>query len=291
MFALREPQRFEVIFYNSESIPMPGGPIPRSADQQAKNQLRSFLRLIDPDGGTDPRPAMKQALSLRPDAVFLLSDGAFPDGTVDELTRLNKHKVPIHCIDLTGGLAGDHLKRIAEANNGDMPRGWATFREGREAPSQSMARPEEDGVEEEPLRSRRHRPVVGVVGKGDDVSFAQTLVKDQGLAGHQLEGLRPAEAADEQVAWGEVHEVATIGRLERSENQVGVDQGEDLGRRAESDEMVVVHRGAEERPRDGVGRLLGLVAVGLRLGRDGGLVSLLDRFLVGLGLRAVRARS
>ena len=61
---------------------------------------------------------MKQALSLRPDAVFLLSDGAFPDGTVAELTRLNKHKVPIHCVDLTGGLAGDHLKRIAEANGG-----------------------------------------------------------------------------------------------------------------------------------------------------------------------------
>ena len=118
VFALREPQRFEVIFYNSESIPMPGGPIPRSATLQAKNQLRSFLQLIDPDGGTDPRPAMKQALSLRPDAVFLLSDGAFPDGTVAELTRLNKHKVPIHCVDLTGGLAGDHLKRIAAANGG-----------------------------------------------------------------------------------------------------------------------------------------------------------------------------
>ncbi len=118
VFALREPQRFEVIFYNSESIPMPGGPVPRSATLQAKNQLRSFLQLIDPDGGTDPRPAMKQALSLRPDAVFLLSDGAFPDDTVAELTRLNKHKVPIHCVDLTGGLAGDHLKRIAEANGG-----------------------------------------------------------------------------------------------------------------------------------------------------------------------------
>ena len=118
VFALREPQRFEVIFYNRESIPMPGGPIPRSADQHAKNQLRSFLNLIDPDGGTDPRPAMKQALSLRPDAVFLVSDGAFPNGTVEELTRLNKHKVPIHCVDLAGGLAGDHLRRIAEANNG-----------------------------------------------------------------------------------------------------------------------------------------------------------------------------
>jgi hypothetical protein len=116
--ALREPQRFEVIFYNSESIPMPGGPIPRTADGQAKDHLRAFLRLVEPDGGTDPRLAMKQALALRPDAVFLLSDGAFPDGTVEELTRINKHKIPIHCVDLTGGLAGDHLKRIAQANNG-----------------------------------------------------------------------------------------------------------------------------------------------------------------------------
>jgi von Willebrand factor type A domain len=116
--ALREPQRFEVIFYNSESIPLPGGPIPRTADEQAKNLLRSFLRLVEPDGGTDPRLAMKQALALRPDAVFLLSDGAFPDGTVEELTRLNSHRIPIHCVDLTGGLAGDHLKRIAAANSG-----------------------------------------------------------------------------------------------------------------------------------------------------------------------------
>lgn len=118
VFGLREPQRFEVIFYNHESIPMPGGPIPRTADEQSKDQLRSFLRLVDPDGGTDPRLAVKQALSLRPDAVFLLSDGAFPDGAVAEITRSNKRKIPIHCIDLAGGLAGDHLKRIARDNNG-----------------------------------------------------------------------------------------------------------------------------------------------------------------------------
>jgi len=118
VFGLQEPQRFEVIFYNHMAIPMPGGPIPRSADHQNKEQLRSFLRLIEPDGGTDPRPAMRQALSLRPDAIFLLSDGAFPDGTVDAVTRMNKNDVPIHCIDLTAGLAGDHLRRIAAANNG-----------------------------------------------------------------------------------------------------------------------------------------------------------------------------
>jgi hypothetical protein len=118
VFALREPQKFEVIFYNSESIPMPGGPRPRTADQNAKNLLRSWLRLIEPIGGTDPRPALKQALALRPDAVFLLSDGAFPDGTVDEVAKLNTRKTPIHCVDVTGGVAGDQLERIAVASGG-----------------------------------------------------------------------------------------------------------------------------------------------------------------------------
>lgn len=119
VFALQEPQKFEVIFYNHESIPMPGGPRPRTADLRAKNELLLWLRLIEPDGGTDPRPAMKQALMLRPDAVFLLSDGEFPEGTVDEVARLNTRKIPIHCVDLAGGLAGDHLKRIASASGGE----------------------------------------------------------------------------------------------------------------------------------------------------------------------------
>jgi hypothetical protein len=118
VFALQTPQRFEVIFYNQDSIPMPGGPRSRPADPQTKNQVLYWLRLIEPDGGTDPRPALKQALAMRPDAVFLLSDGAFPEGTVDMVTKLNTRKIPIHCVDLTGGLAGDHLKRIAQANGG-----------------------------------------------------------------------------------------------------------------------------------------------------------------------------
>jgi Mg-chelatase subunit ChlD len=118
VFALQTPQRFEVIFYNEESIPMPGGPRPRPADPQTKNQLLYWLRLIEPDGGTDPRPALKQALAMRPDAVFLLSDGLFPEGTADMVTKLNTRKIPIHCVDLAGGLAGDDLKRIAQANGG-----------------------------------------------------------------------------------------------------------------------------------------------------------------------------
>lgn len=116
--ALQEPQQFEVIFYNDEATAMPGGPIPRTADRRNKEKLRAWLGTIDPDGGTSPRKAVLQALALRPDAVFLLSDGDFPEGTVEAIARANPRKVPIHCIDLAGGLAGDALPRIASDSGG-----------------------------------------------------------------------------------------------------------------------------------------------------------------------------
>ncbi len=118
VMALQSPQQFEVIFYNDESIPMPGGPLPRPADTENKRRLNAWLALIEPDGGTDPRAAIKQALSLRPEAVFLLSDGLFPEGTVETVSRFNSRKIPIHCVDMSGGEGGDHLLRIAKDSGG-----------------------------------------------------------------------------------------------------------------------------------------------------------------------------
>jgi hypothetical protein len=114
---LQFPQRFYVIFYNEEPLPMLGG-LPRPADLTSKVQLNEWLRLIEPDGGTDPRGAMGLALSLRPDAIFLLSDGEFPDRSAETIAAKNPRKVPIHCIDLSGGLGGDQLARIARQSGG-----------------------------------------------------------------------------------------------------------------------------------------------------------------------------
>ena len=116
VWSLQPPQRFEVIFYNDRSIPMLGDP-PRPADLTSKDQLNTWLRLIEPDGETDPRSALALALSLRPDAVFLLSDGEFPKGTVEAIARLNPRTIPIHCVDLSG-TGGDHLQRIARDSGG-----------------------------------------------------------------------------------------------------------------------------------------------------------------------------
>jgi hypothetical protein len=115
--ALQFPQRFKVIFYNDQALPMPGA-LPKPADVGSKDQLARWLNLVEADGETDPRSALSLAVAMRPDAVFLLSDGAFPDGTVEAVERLNPHKVPIHCIDLGGGAAGDGLRRIAGQSGG-----------------------------------------------------------------------------------------------------------------------------------------------------------------------------
>ena len=51
---MRFPQRFHVIFYNSEPIAMPGDLI-RSADFGNKTALSHWLARIDAEGETDPR--------------------------------------------------------------------------------------------------------------------------------------------------------------------------------------------------------------------------------------------
>lgn len=116
VLAMRHPQKFHVIFYDDQPRPMPAG-IPQAADSVGKDRLLGWLRMIEPDGGTDPRGAMTQALSMKPDGIFLLSDGEFPDGTAESIARANKARIPIHCIDLSGG-SGNQLRRIAQTSGG-----------------------------------------------------------------------------------------------------------------------------------------------------------------------------
>ncbi len=115
--SLQSPQRFKVIFYNDQPVPMPGE-LPKPADYPSKAQLSRWLHLVEPEGPTDPRSSLSMALAMKPDAVFLLSDGAFPEGTTEAVVRLNPKKVPIHCIDLANGAAGDDLRKIATDSGG-----------------------------------------------------------------------------------------------------------------------------------------------------------------------------
>ncbi len=115
--AMRYPQRFLVIFYNDEPLPMPGH-APRSADGAALANFTSWLQHVQADGETDPRAAMSLGLNFRPDAVYLLTDGAFPDGVPEAITGMNRRKIPIHCIDMAGGEGSEGLRQIAAQAGG-----------------------------------------------------------------------------------------------------------------------------------------------------------------------------
>ena len=114
---LEFPQRYLIIFYNDEPIPMPGG-VPKSAGAAKLSSTLAWLRLIEPEGETDPRSAIRMALGFRPSAVFLLSDGEYPDGTAEAVAESNTRKVPIHAIDLSGREEAGDLARIAEESGG-----------------------------------------------------------------------------------------------------------------------------------------------------------------------------
>ena len=80
----------------------------------------NWASLLVPDGATEPEAAMKMAIGLRPDAVFLLSDGEYPEGAADRIIANNKGPSPVlvNSIDLSGGAGGTDLKRIAERSGG-----------------------------------------------------------------------------------------------------------------------------------------------------------------------------
>ena len=133
VFALREPQRFEVIFYNTESIPMPGGPVPRSGRPASEVPValvpptdRSRRRHRPPSGheagtivATRRRlSALRRSVSRR-------------DGRRAYPAQLSQNSDPLRRPHrwLSRRPSQAHRRWPTTAT---MPRGWATFRAGPE---------------------------------------------------------------------------------------------------------------------------------------------------------------
>ena len=119
VFALQPPQRFEVIFYNDEATPMPGGPAAppgRSADQEPARRLAPPDRPRRWDATADrqwPWPSLSD-----PTPSSSSPTASTPRGPSRRLPGPTLRKIPIHCVDFSGGQAGDHLKRIARDSGG-----------------------------------------------------------------------------------------------------------------------------------------------------------------------------
>lgn len=74
-------QLFYVYLFSDETRPLFDEPFAaprwRQATAETKAMLAAWLAAVQPSGGTDPRAALSLGMALRPDALFLLSDGRF----------------------------------------------------------------------------------------------------------------------------------------------------------------------------------------------------------------------
>jgi hypothetical protein len=119
--ALDRSQKFHVIFFN-DGPPVENPPQRLvNAVSAYKKQLFEFLDAIEPKGATKPEAAMRRALALEPDVVYLLSDGEdFQWSLLKRLDQWNAaRRSRIHTIAYLDDRGREILETIAREHNGE----------------------------------------------------------------------------------------------------------------------------------------------------------------------------
>ena len=129
---LGDDEEVLVLLYNFNTFPMfdvePDKIKLLPVSAKFKKSLKKWLSLQRPFGGTRPAHALAYSISLKPDAIFLLSDGLIVDDSVAILEDQNYFKndetgeisrIPIHTISLGPDARGaEVMKLIADDNLG-----------------------------------------------------------------------------------------------------------------------------------------------------------------------------
>ena len=119
---MEKDQHFYVIFFSDTAYPL-FWPTPARemipATPKNKELLRRWLYTVQLCFKTRGSEAMKLALSLQPDAIYILGDGAFTDDTTNQLTLPHDRPTPIFTLGMQVDEKGKgQLNRIAKANHG-----------------------------------------------------------------------------------------------------------------------------------------------------------------------------
>ncbi len=129
--ALRRSQKFHVIFFNAvDPLENPPARLLNAIDAN-KEQFFSFLSSVAPEGGTKPERALRRALALEPDLLYLLSDGINFDPDLprklDEWNRSRRTRIyTIAYLDQGGremleGIAREHNGEFKFVSEDDLP--------------------------------------------------------------------------------------------------------------------------------------------------------------------------
>ena len=114
---LKWPQSFYLIAFDSQTQAIPWGPFVTAQSKEAQ-KVPGWLARLTPHDGTLPGPALRQAVGLKPDAVFFLTDGEFDEPTPATIKAWNKFQVPVHVLDFGPGPRVPLLQKIATDSGG-----------------------------------------------------------------------------------------------------------------------------------------------------------------------------
>ena len=120
---LKPEQKFYVYFFNDRTFPLfDPKPAPGMLPAIRGNVERAsrWIRSRQPESTTNPNLALKQALEMKPEVIFLLTDGELDDAAEvrQMILRNNKSNVVIHTIAFENEEASATLEAIAKENNG-----------------------------------------------------------------------------------------------------------------------------------------------------------------------------
>jgi Mg-chelatase subunit ChlD len=116
--ALKPSQKFYIVFFSDGAVPMPAaGLLSATSDNVA--QASQWVQQAQCGGGTNPLPALLLALDLKPDAIYLLTDGKFPGQVLLAVTQDPPgHRTPIYTIAFASKKAERLLQAIANETGG-----------------------------------------------------------------------------------------------------------------------------------------------------------------------------
>ncbi|MFM7159634.1 MAG: hypothetical protein ACKO3P_04580 [Planctomycetaceae bacterium] len=126
---MSESQQFQIIFYNEQLFPMTSRSERNSlfaANETNRNLASQHIRAIQPSGATDHKTALLEALRLKPDVLFFLTDAGEPwldARDLQEVRRRNGGGTRICVVEFGKGPALSSQEtswthRLARENNG-----------------------------------------------------------------------------------------------------------------------------------------------------------------------------
>jgi len=131
---LDQRQSFAIIFFQrNEALPVPPGKLMPATSENVRAAVAWFEKQVFPTGRSNPIAALKSAMALEPDLIFLLSAGVTGAGeyeiSVDELlaaverlnpptSRSGRRRVRIQCIAFLDRGSVSVLERLAAAHGG-----------------------------------------------------------------------------------------------------------------------------------------------------------------------------